>query len=709
MAKVYKGNITGNIVELSLQDEAAGGGGGGTVQTPSTLQIRAADEGTVPGDPRGANSVDLQTVRTASTQVASGSESMILGGHGNTASGPSTEIIGSHDSTTTGTGSTVIGGNTINNAGNWSIAAGGRNHEIVASRVGVLGGEHAEVLTGHNDSVMLGVRGTGATKKQSQAAQTAHVDNLYIFNGFTMPTGAADTYVLTSDANGVGTWQAAAGGGGSGGTIQGTQTRTYNLQLATEATGQASYVIGNTRGEYSIDLTTYRSDPLNVPSQPYSAILGGRENRASAQYSVVLGGYNAIASDSYSIAGGSQAEAAGYQSVAIGGAQAKALDYAAVAIGGDLITASGYCSAAIGGWNNTADGEYSWAGGKYASTGLFNNTFAWNDGGAPGNLDNAAITIPNATNQFAIKAAGGLRLVPDLTRDGTTTPTGYVLTADAAGVGTWKPAAGGGGGLFQDPPDAIGATERIGSGPASTPTPLGAYATISGGTGNTANGVRSTISGGSENTASGYLSTISGGYDNTASGNYSTTSGGYKNTASGNLSTVSGGLRNTANGVYSTVSGGADNDAIGDHSWAGGKYASTGGFDGTFAWNDGGAPGNLDITAITIPNAANQFAIKAAGGLRLIDGNEGANKVLTCDAAGVGTWQAAAGGGSGGTVQNANLSIEPTDEGPVPGDPRGSYSVDLQTKRELATQIAGGLHSTIVEVTRTLQVVITLP
>ena len=285
MAKIYKGNITGNIVELSLQDEAAGGGGGGTVQTPSTLQIRATDEGTVTGDPRGANSVDLQTVRTASTQVASGSESMILGGHGNTASGPSTEIIGSHDSTTTGTGSTVIGGNTINNAGNWSIAAGGRNHEIVASRVGVLGGEHAEVLTGHNDSVMLGVRGTGATKKQSQAAQTAHVDNLYIFNGFTMPTGAADTYVLTSDANGVGTWQAAGGGGGGGGLFQDPP----------DAIG-ATERIGASTATPLGQQCTISGGRLNTASSYYSTVSGGYINTASNNYSTTSGGYNNTAS-----------------------------------------------------------------------------------------------------------------------------------------------------------------------------------------------------------------------------------------------------------------------------------------------------------------------------------------------------------------------------------------------------------------------------
>ena len=98
----------------------------------------------------------------------------------------------------------------------------------------------------------------------------------------------------------------------------------------------------------------------------------------------------------------------------------------------------------------------------------------------------------------------------------------------------------------------------------------------------------------------------------------------------------------------------------------------------------------------TIPNAANQFAIKAAGGLRLIDGNQAAGYVLTCDAAGVGTWQVAgAGGGSGGTVQNANLSIEPTDEGTTAGNARGANSVDLQTRRSVNTQVASGDHSTI--------------
>ena len=135
------------------------------------------------------------------------------------------------------------------------------------------------------------------------------------------------------------------------------------------------------------------------------------------------------------------------------------------------------------------------------------------------------------------------------------------------------------------------------------------------------------------------------------------------------------------------------NTADGNYSWAGGRFASTGANNGTFAWAD-----STTASLTTIPNAANQFAIKAAGGLRLLDGNQGAGKVLTDVAGdGVGTWQAAAGGGSGGTVQgtDATYDIRAANEGATAGNARGEYSVDLQTNRSAATQVASGNYSTI--------------
>jgi hypothetical protein len=81
------------------------------------------------GNARGANAVDLQTVRNAATQVASGTASVLIGGEYNTvsgnrsvviggggsgtpniASGPSTTIIGGGDNIASSTFGTVIGG-----------------------------------------------------------------------------------------------------------------------------------------------------------------------------------------------------------------------------------------------------------------------------------------------------------------------------------------------------------------------------------------------------------------------------------------------------------------------------------------------------------------------------------------------------------------------------------------------------------------------
>jgi len=55
-----------------------------------------------------------------------------------------------------------------------------------------------------------------------------------------------------------------------------------------------------------------------------------------------------------------------------------------------------------------------------------------------------------------------------------------------------------------------------------------------------------------------------------------------------------------------------------------------------------------------------------------------------------------AGGGAGGTIQNANLSIQATDEGTVAGNARGATAVDLQTARVAATQVASGDYSAVV-------------
>ena len=244
--------------------------------------------------------------------VATAVDSIAIGGTGNSATGPQSEVLGGGGSSATATGSTIVGGNSSNNSGNWAIIAGGRNHTNTAgARSGILGGEYANVT--HADSSMLSVRGTNIANKESQAVQTAHVDNLHIFEGgFKMPTGATDTYVLTTDATGVGTWQAAAGGGG---TVQGTDG-TYDIQ----ATSEGGIIAGNARGEYSVDLQTYRFAATKVASGLGSVIAGGSDNTASAIYTVVSGGgSNTASADLATVGGGTSNTASGKLSVISGG------------------------------------------------------------------------------------------------------------------------------------------------------------------------------------------------------------------------------------------------------------------------------------------------------------------------------------------------------------------------------------------------------
>ncbi|UCE19175.1 MAG: hypothetical protein JSV84_02170, partial [Gemmatimonadota bacterium] len=98
-------------------------------------------------------------------------------------------------------------------------------------------------------------------------------------------------------------------------------------------------------------------------------------------------------------------------------------------------------------------------------------------------------------------------------------------------------------------------------------------ATVGGGENNEASGSRGTISGGGGNEAGGGFSTVGGGYHNTASGDYATVSGGDGNIASGHSANIGGGANNEASGYTATVPGGRDNSAVRSYSFAAGRRA----------------------------------------------------------------------------------------------------------------------------------------
>ena len=186
----------------------------------------------------------------------------------------------------------------------------------------------------------------------------------------------------------------------------------------------------------------------------------------------------------------------------------------------------------------------------------------------------------------------------------TDASSGYVLTSDASGVGTWQEATGDGdndwtfritdgadttlitggewgiarsGNVLHGNADSthvnLGVACTTGTsgqnrkyctvGGGQLNTASDHYATVGGGVNNAASKSYATVGGGEENTSGGIAATVGGGWRNTASQDYATVGGGDDNTSSGIVATVGGGFRNTASMDYATVGGGVFNAASG--------------------------------------------------------------------------------------------------------------------------------------------------
>jgi hypothetical protein len=140
-------------------------------------------------------------------------------------------------------------------------------------------------------------------------------------------------------------------------------------------------------------------------------------------------------------------------------------------------------------------------------------------------------------------------------------------------------------------------------------------ATVSGGWGNTASNLDATVGGGYFNIASGEQATVSGGNHNNATGKQTTVGGGYYNTASGDRAAVAGGEQNSASANYATVAGGADNEASGARATVGGGESNEA--SDSFATVGGGyqnsASGSYTTVAGGQQNSANAYAAVGGG------------------------------------------------------------------------------------------------
>jgi len=135
---------------------SGGGGSAGTVQgTDESYDVRATEEGSTAGDARGENSVDLQTNRYASTQVASAASATISGGKWNTASGDSSTVGGGKSNIASGANSTVAGGNGCESTAENASVLGGFGNDANGTRSGIVCGSSNEAGVGGTDAAIL--------------------------------------------------------------------------------------------------------------------------------------------------------------------------------------------------------------------------------------------------------------------------------------------------------------------------------------------------------------------------------------------------------------------------------------------------------------------------------------------------------------------------------------------------------------------------
>jgi hypothetical protein len=158
-------------------------------------------------------------------------------------------------------------------------------------------------------------------------------------------------------------------------------------------------------------------------------------------------------------------------------------------------------------------------------------------------------------------------------------------------------------------------------------------AAISGGSFNIA-AANAAVGGGSENKAGGFHAVIAGGAGNEANADYATVGGGLASQASATYATVGGGRGNGASGRYATVPGGRHNEAAGDYSFASGRRAKV-------AASHAGAYLHADSNDADFRSAAaDEFAVRATGGVRLVTGLDDAGNPLAGAElpAGSGSW-----------------------------------------------------------------------
>ena len=675
----FEANSSPNVIGGSGANTATGGvqgatiGGGGDVGTANTV---TDDFGTVSGGQTNRAGDNVGTTSDApyaavgggNQNVASGPAATVGGGDRNTARGGAITIAGGFLNTATGEKSTIAGGNKNNTPGNRATVGGGDNNtasgtfpdvpggllneangvaslaagrQAKANHDGAFvwadnnGGAPADFASTAVDQFLIrAANGVGIGTASPEAGSQLDINGTARMTGFKLPPSAGVGKVLTSDVNGVGTWQdlntAMNGWALTGNSITpGTHflgTIGPNQPLELKANGQRVFLFDANSAPNLIGGSSANSVTAGVEG---ATISGGGEaaspNSVAGNFGAVGGGCGNVASGLESTIGGGDKNLASAAESAIGGGRENTASGGVSAVAGGIKnTASGGTSAIGGGIENTASGAQAVIGGgfKNEASGLRStvgggelNTAANNLATVGGGLRNEALekgsvvsggqqNVANGQNAaigggLLNQASGAESTVPGGSRNRAagagSFAAGTQAKANHDGTFVWADRNGGAPANFASTAVdqfLIRAANGVGIGtnqPGSPLTVNGVIESSSGGIkfpdGTTQTGASpsrtgsasgTVIGGGVDNTASGSNATVGGGARNNASSSATVIGGGVDNTASNQVATVGGGQKNTASDLHTTIAGGFFNTASASRSTIGGGSQNTG-------------------------------------------------------------------------------------------------------------------------------------
>ena len=217
-------------------------------------------------------------------------------------------------------------------------------------------------------------------------------------------TMTADNYFDTSNTQ---TGTDASALGGIDNTASGVQS-TVGGGDRNDASGERSTVGGGFSNTASGDFATVGGGINIIASGFGSTVGGGQANTASFTYATVGGGLSNTASGVRSTVGGGQNNQATASDSTVGGGLSNSASGSASTIGGGGGNiAQGLFPTIPGGDSNLATGDYSFAAGRRAHA-THDGAFVWAD-------STDANFLSTAPDEFSIRAAGGVRVVGDIT------------------------------------------------------------------------------------------------------------------------------------------------------------------------------------------------------------------------------------------------------------------------------------------------------